>query len=125
MLAETVKSNLKDISNLKMRSKTTKFSNLFSTNPTVSRKEEVSPFKQLLSREGLITTEDDDTLFDEIAIVPELATVEEISVEDDEIAEYIVENPNEVIVQFPLVSEINLEEKLPFFKSISMKLASI
>ena len=39
-------------------------------------------------------------------------------VTDEEVAEYIVENPNEVIVNFPLVSNIQLEEKLPFFKSI-------
>ncbi|MCM1339363.1 MAG: hypothetical protein NC191_06805 [Muribaculaceae bacterium] len=37
----------------------------------------------------------------------------------------IVENPNEVVVQFPIVSDIQLEEKLPFFKSVMAKLASI
>jgi hypothetical protein len=37
----------------------------------------------------------------------------------------IVEDPNEVVVHFPLVSDIVLEEKLPFFKSIALKLASL
>ena len=46
-------------------------------------------------------------------------------VTDEEVAEYIVENPNEVIVNFPLVSNIQLEEKLPFFKSILGKLNKI
>lgn len=43
-------------------------------------------------------------------------------VTDEDVAEYIVENPNEVIVNFPLVSDIQLEEKLPFFKSVLTKL---
>lgn len=46
-------------------------------------------------------------------------------VTDEEVAEYIVENPNEVIVNFPLVSNIQLEEKLPFFKSILGKLNKV
>ena len=37
----------------------------------------------------------------------------------------IVENPDEVIVQFPIVSDIQLDEKLPFFKSIMVKFASL
>ena len=37
----------------------------------------------------------------------------------------IVENPDEVIVQFPIVSDIQLTEKLPFFKSIMVKFASL
>ena len=37
----------------------------------------------------------------------------------------IVENPDELVVQFPIVSDIQLEEKLPFFKSIMVKLANI
>lgn len=48
-------------------------------------------------------------------------TVEPIELDDD----VIVENPNEVVVQFPIVSDIQLEEKLPFFKSVMMKLAKI
>ena len=37
----------------------------------------------------------------------------------------IIENPNEVVVQFPIISDIQLEEKLPFFKSIMAKCASL
>ena len=46
-------------------------------------------------------------------------------VDEEEIAEYIIENPNEVVVEFPIISDIQLDEKLPFFKSLSMKLASL
>lgn len=46
-------------------------------------------------------------------------------VTDEEVAEYIVENPNEVVVNFPIVSDIQLEEKLPFFKSILGKLNQV
>ncbi len=46
--------------------------------------------------------------------------------EDIELQESdIVENPDEVIVNFPIVSDIQLEEKLPFFKSIMVKFASL
>ncbi len=46
--------------------------------------------------------------------------------EDIELQESdIVENPDEVIVQFPIVSDIKLDEKLPFFKSIMVKFASL
>lgn len=46
-------------------------------------------------------------------------------VTDEEVAEYIVENPNEVVVNSPIVSDIQLEEKLPFFKSILGKLNQV
>ena len=109
MLAQTIRNNLKDINNLKMRTKATKFSSLFQSAPTEIEalgKE----FRQVLMKDGLIEVEQDDSLFDEI---PEY---EEITV---------IENPNEVVVEFPIISDIQLDEKLPFFKSLSMKLASL
>lgn len=48
----------------------------------------------------------------------------ELDVTDEEVAEYIVENPKEVVVNFPLTSNVQMEEKLPFFKSIMYKLAN-
>ena len=41
------------------------------------------------------------------------------------LSEYIVENPKEVVVQFPIISDIKLDEHLPFFRSISAKLAAL
>lgn len=37
----------------------------------------------------------------------------------------IVENPEEVIVHFPIISDLKADEKLPFFKSIIMKLTQL
>jgi hypothetical protein len=56
----------------------------------------------------------------------EIEKIKEITFEPEELQESdIVENPDEVIVHFPIVSDIILEEKLPFFKSITMKLANL
>ena len=126
MLAQTIRNNLKDINNLKMRTKATKFSSLFQSAPTEIEalgKE----FRQVLMKDGLIEVEieEDDSLFDEIPEYEEISVFDEFEVCDEEVAEYIVENPNEVIVEFPVISSIQLEEKLPFFKSISLKLASL
>ncbi len=135
MLAQTVRSNLKDINNLRMRSKTTKFSSLFSTEPTVEMNR--PEIRQVLMKDGLITIDEDDSLFDEISQYEEAIDTENenieiiedsseiVDVNEEEIAEYIVENPNEVVVQFPILSDIKLEERLPFFKAVSMKLASL
>ncbi len=142
MLAQTVRNNLKSIDKLNMRSKTTKFSDLFSTAPTVAMTK--SEIRQVLMRDGLKEVAKDDELFDEISLPEdefeseEISTdiedvandcdfdiVEEPDIDDSEVAEYIVENPKEVVVQFPIVSDIKLDEHLPFFRSISAKLAAL
>ena len=124
MLAHTIRNNLKDINNLKMRTKATKFSSLFQSAPTEIEalgKE----FRQVLMKDGLIEVEQDDSLFDEIPEYEEITVFEDCDIDEEEIAEYIIENPNEVVVEFPIISDIQLDEKLPFFKSLSMKLASL
>lgn len=142
MLAQTVRNNLKSIDKLNMRSKTTKFSDLFSTAPTVAMTK--SEIRQVLMRDGLKEVAKEDELFDEISLPEdefeseEISTdiedvaddcdfdiVEEPDIDDSEVAEYIVENPKEVVVQFPIVSDITLDEHLPFFRSISAKLAAL
>ncbi len=58
MLAQTIRNNLKDINNLKMRTKATKFSSLFQSAPTEIEalgKE----FRQVLMKDGLIEVEQD------------------------------------------------------------------
>ncbi|MBR6722913.1 hypothetical protein IKL64_05620 [bacterium] len=126
MLATTVRSNLKDINNLKMRTKTTKFSRLFQTVPVIESDE--SEMRQVLMREGLVELPKDED-FEDITVVdvedsePEFDDID-ITEEDDELYE-IVEDPNELVVQLPVISDINFEERLPFFKSISLKLASL
>lgn len=142
MLAQTVRNNLKSIDKLNMRSKTTKFSDLFSTAPTVAMTK--SEIRQVLMIDGLKEVAKDDELFDEISLPEEelesegissniediendcdFDIVEEPDIDDSEVAEYIVENPKEVVVQFPIISDIKLGEHLPFFRSISAKLAAL
>ena len=142
MLAQTVRNNLKSIDKLNMRSKTTKFSDLFSTAPTVAMTK--SEIRQVLMSDGLKEVAKDDELFDEISLPEEelesegissniediendcdFDIVEEPDIDDSEVAEYIVENPKEVVVQFPIISDIKLGEHLPFFSSISAKLAAL
>lgn len=142
MLAQTVRNNLKSIDKLNMRSKTTKFSDLFSTAPTVAMTK--SEIRQVLMSDGLKEVAKDDELFDEISLPEEelesegissniediendcdFDIVEESDIDDSEVAEYIVENPKEVVVQFPIISDIKLDEHLPFFRSISAKLAAL
>ena len=142
MLAQTVRNNLKSIDKLNMRSKTTKFSDLFSTAPTVAMTK--SEIRQVLMSDGLKEVAKDDELFDEISLPEEelesegissniediendcdFDIVEEPDIDDSEVAEYIVENPKEVVVQFPIISDIKLDEHLPFFRSISARLAAL
>ncbi len=94
---------LKDI----MRSKTTLFESLLSK----------TEFQKVLGQNGLLN-QDEEEQFDEIYD-------KEIAVSDEEVADYIVENPNEVVVEFPIVSDVKLEEKLPFFRSVVFKLGGI
>lgn len=120
MLAQTVRSNLKDINNLKMRTKTTKFGSLFQTVPVVE-----NDLRQVLAKEGLIEIAEDEQ-WEELVVEDEEPVEETFDIveEDDELYE-IVEDTTQVLVKFPIVSSIKLEEKLPFFKSISLKLASL
>lgn len=114
MLAQTVRNNLQSIQKLEMRTKTRKFSSLFQSDPTITIEE--VPIEEILAQTNLaeyIKKED------------EMEIVDSVETSDDEISEYIVENPNEVVVQFPLVPNIELNEKLPFFKSLSLKLANL
>jgi len=150
MLAQTVRQNLKDINNLKMRTKATKFSKLFSTQPTVNEEDELV---QVLAKNGLMEISADDELYRQLSIseqepdfdnelnyvsiydssediddFDELDDFDDIEIcEEDnseEISEYIVENPDEVVVEFPISISMESDEKLPFFRSISKKLAA-
>lgn len=77
--------------------------------------EDINDDIEIVEDNYLADEEDDDFYFCEDY---------EPNVTDEEVAEYIVENPNEVIVNFPIISDIKLEEKLPFFKSILYKCAN-
>ena len=112
MLARTLKNNLKNLNTHKMRTKATKFSSMFSTEPTTENSAEI---RQCLARDNYdkVSSEDknDDDIFDEL-----------YDVTPEEVAEYIVEDPKEVQVEFPIQSAIKLESEMPFFRAISYKL---
>lgn len=112
MLAQAVRNNLKKGTNLK--TKATKFSSLFQTKPIQSREDE--SLEEILAKANLTSY---------VKETPEKEVEKDIKDLSTEEFEYIVENPKEVIVPFPIVSDIKLEEKLPFFKSISFKLNKI
>ena len=123
MLAQTVRSNLKDINNLRMRTKATKFGALFQTVPSMGTDE--FEVREVLMKDGLVKVSIDHIEDDPVIEYEDSEIIDyEIVEEDDELYE-IVENPDELVVQFPIISDIQLEEKLPFFKSISLKLASL
>ena len=123
MLAQTVRSNLKDINNLKMRTKTTKFSSLFQSAPTVSV-EEVEEVRQVLMKDGLFDVSQQE--WEEIVVEDEEEATDDFDIveEGDELYE-IIEDTTQVVVSFPIISDIELEEKLPFFRAVSLKLASL
>ena len=123
MLAQTVRSNLKDINNLKMRTKTTKFSSLFQSAPTVSV-EEVEEVRQVLMKDGLFDVSQQE--WEEIVVEDEEEATDDFDIveEGDELYE-IIEDTTQVVVSFPIISDIELEEKLPFFRALSLKLASL
>lgn len=114
MLSKTVRKNLTDINNLKMRTRATKYSNLFSSQPTTCCETKYDDeYKNSIFETN---PKDEDIIFEEISQATP-ATLEEIT-------DYIVENPQEVIVEFPIKSTVEMTEKLPFFKSINYKLAN-
>lgn len=111
MLARTLKNNLKDLNNYKMRTKATKFSNLFSSEPTAVNSVDIRQVLRRDAQQKLMFDEEDEAIFDEL-----YETTEE------EIAEYIVEDPDEVQVEFPIQPAVKLETEMPFFKAINYKL---
>ncbi len=108
MLAHTIRSNLMDLRNLNARTKATKFSSLFSSAPTAKNTVEV---RHILKRDKVVKTniDENDELYNEL-----------FNVTPEEIAEYIVENPDEIIINFPI--NANGKSGLPFFKSVNQKL---
>lgn len=113
MFSQAIKDNLKNINNLRMKSKSAKFSNLISEDIKPKNYDEI---QQKISREKMEEIDSEDN-FDEKILKKIYNTTE------DEIADYIVENPEEAIVNFPIISNIKLEKGLPFFKSILYKLS--
>lgn len=116
MLAQTVRKNITTKKNMDIRTKATRFSDLFQARP---KTEDVS-FDELLDNKISAYVKQDEEV-DAPVVVEQDIDIEAVPTVD----EYeIVENPNEAVVTFPIVG-VELTEKLPFFKSITCKLASI
>lgn len=100
-----------------VRNKTISFDSMMAqeTEVVLSKAE----FQKLIGQNDLVEHKEDN--FDSIEIIEEGSNI--VSVE--EIADYIVENPREVVVEFPIISDVKMEEKLPFFKSVVFKLGGI
>ncbi len=120
MLAQTIRNNLTNNKQVNVRTKTVKFSNMFQTEPNIKEKE--PQMVQVLMKAGLVNLDKHNELLKD-ASVPE--TVDFGAMKQIEEDDYIVENPNEVVVSFPIKPVIEMQEKLPFFKSLSAKLATI
>ena len=111
MLAQTVRKNITTKKNMDIRTKATKFSDLFQVRPKNEYElldNKISAYVKQEEAESPVVVEQDI----DIEAIP---TVDEYE---------IVENPDEAVVTFPIVG-VQLTEKLPFFKSITCKLASI
>ena len=109
MLAQTVRNNIMTKKKMDVRTKATKFGSLFTTCP---KDTEIS-FDELL----------DAKISSFVKPIEEESIIEEVVNEiEDEYS--IVENPDEAVVEFPIVG-IELTEELPFFKSITAKLAAV
>ncbi len=120
MLAQTVRNNLTNIKQINIRSKATKFGNKFQIEPNAGKKD--PEMVQVLMKAGLVSLNENDKRLKKVS-VPEIVDFD--TTQDNEISEYIAENPEELIVKFPVKPVLELEEKLPFFKSVMTKLNSI
>ena len=94
MFADTIKTNSSSLKNIKKE-----LERLYSYPAGKAGENYVEP------------TKDDDEIFDDL-----------YDVTPEEVAEYIVENPNEVQVEFPLKSAVETDICMPFFRAIEYKL---
>ena len=122
MLAQTVRNNLTNTKEIKLRSKAAKFSSMFQTSSNTNIKN--PGLVQILTKAGLKSVSEQDPLLGKIPMRGNIEIADAKS-QYNEISDYIVENPNEAVVKLPLKPSVVSGEKLPFFKSISTKLSSM
>lgn len=121
MLSETIKNNSKKSKQPNLRTKATKFGNMFQTRPKNQENEESI---DILFQKSKLHE------FIKLGEKPQFLNVEDIletnnQQEETQEYEYIVEDPQEIVISLPLAENIELPEKLPFFKSITAKLATV
>ncbi len=121
MLSETIKNNSTKTKQSNLRTKATKFGNMFQSRPKMQENEESI---DILFQKSKLHE------FIKLGEKPQFLNVEDIlennNIEEEpQEFEYIVEDPKEIVISLPLASTIELPEKLPFFKSITAKLATV
>ncbi len=121
MLSETIKNNSKKSKQPNLRTKATKFGNMFQTRP---KNQENKESIDILFQKSKLHE------FIKLGEKPQFLNVEDIletnnQQEETQEYEYIVEDPQEIVISLPLAENIELPEKLPFFKSINAKLATV
>lgn len=110
MLEKTQNNKIKPVKHPLMRTKATKFGNLFSSEPKVNN--DINDIKNTLDR----------LFYTQSAVRPE---PEQITPKiNNETDKYIVEDPNEIKVTISKLQNVSPDKKLPFFKSIMLKLAN-
>lgn len=112
MFTNTQNNKIKPIKHPLMRTKATKFGSMFS-NSSKTENNDIQDIKSALDR----------LFYTQSAVRPEPETrVIEVK---DEITEYITEDPDEIEVTLPDIKNTIPGKKLPFFKSLSIKLANL
>jgi len=112
MLAQTLRNNLQTVKELK-KGNTGKFSKLLHSQSGMTV---VEAPKQAASIDNVVKL-----INKKNEAVCKFSTAKGCENMED----YIVENPEEMVVDFSKVQKIELDKKLPFFKSITAKLACI
>lgn len=119
MLSAVVRNNFKNVEELKLRTKATKFSDLFKESSDVTIEEaSLDEILEKCNLKNYVKKEDKTEINEKEEVISE-------NLADADDSDYIVENPEEFVVTFPIKSNIELKEKLPFFKSLSLKLANL
>lgn len=117
MLAQTIRNNLKDINNLKMRTKATKFSSLFQSAPTEIEalgKE----FRQVLMKDGLIEVEQDDSLFDEIPEYEEITVLKIVILMRKKLQNILLKIQTKLLWNFRLFQIFSLTKNFRFLNHL-------
>ncbi len=125
MLSQAIRNNSSATDNAK-ENRNTIFNSLFSSVPKDSLDE--FEFVKVLKKECVADLPKIQTAQDKVynnARKLEQEKNIQVSCEKADNPYDFVENPDEVIVNFPIESVVEMDERLPFFKSITYKLANL
>jgi len=126
MLSQAIRNNLSEMDNQKTNRNKKIFNNLFKSVPKDALDE--LEFVKVLKKESVIDLPNMQTVQDKVyenaRRLEQEKNIQIYSEAVDNPYEF-VENPDEVIVEFPIAPVVEMDEKLPFFKSITYKLVNL